>query len=235
MIDPNINPQLNLWNEFCNQYMNNYFKTPLFETLGYEVATKLYGKTNKLLLKRSAEMEAFVIQEVSLVLNDFYGAKNEYEGLIYMIYWHEENLVIPLYIGKSEKYGRSGNNLSANICNIDRNMNKDKFCRWGDSYAYHIGDLSAVVCPGHPVEKISRKYQKWADRLFESYPTYYPKLRQPIYFWIHAWKTGSLGIWKDFGSTALTALEYHLISVGSTIFSRFLLNEEGVNRKSLNL
>lgn len=105
------------------------------------------------------------------------------------------------------------------------------FCRWEDNYAYHIGDLSAVVCPNHSILKINLKYKKWANRLFESYPTPYPTLRRATYFWIHAWENGRVGIWKEFGSTSLTALEYHLISVASTVFPESLLNQEGVNRK----
>jgi hypothetical protein len=224
-----MEPQLNLWNEFCNQYFQNKFAIPLFSTDGKIVNTKLYGQNNRILLKRSDQMEALVIEEVSKVLADFKQKTNIYEGLIYMMYWLDGQQVIPLYIGKSEKYGKQGNNLSRNIQNIS--SNKYFFCRWGDNYAYHIGDLSAVVCPNHSILKINLKYKKWANRLFESYPTPYPTLRRATYFWIHAWENGRVGIWKEFGSTSLTALEYHLISVASTVFPDSLLNQEGVNRK----
>lgn len=43
-------------------------------------------------------------------------------------------------------------------------------------------------------------------------------------------ETGSLGIFKEFGATPLTALEYQMISVAATLFSQTLLNQEGVNR-----
>ena len=224
-----MEPQLTLWNEFCNQYFQDKFAIPLFSTDRNLVNTKLYGRNNRILLKRSDQMEALVIEEVNKVLTDFQQKTNRYEGLIYMMYWLDGQQVIPLYIGKSEKYGKKGNNLSSNIKNISHN--KSFFCRWGDNYAYHIGDLSAVVCLNHPQSKMNRKYEKWADRLFESYPTLHPTLRQATYFWIHAWENGSVGIWIEFGSTALTALEYHLISVASTVFPSSLLNQEGVNRK----
>ena len=102
-----------------------------------------------MILKRSNGMENFVVNEVSKVIDDFYSGTHVCEGLIYLMYYLENDLVIPLYIGKSEKYGKQGNNLSANIKGIDKNSNKGYFCRWGDNYAYHIGDLSAIVCPNH--------------------------------------------------------------------------------------
>jgi hypothetical protein len=145
-----------------------------------------------------------------------------------MMFWLDGNLVLPLYIGKSEKYGKN-KNLSTNIANIKKNHHL--FCRWGYNYAYHIGDLSAVVCPGHPQGKINRKYTKWAERLFTAFPSEKPELRRDTYFWIEAWKHGSAGIWKEYGETSLTFLEYLLIGVASDLFPDLLLNNEGVNRK----
>jgi hypothetical protein len=219
----------NLWDEFCAEHQILEASVPLFETSGQVVKTAAFGQNQRLLLCRSSEMESLVIQEVNKVLLDFHFGNTEYEGLIYMMFWRGEQQAIPLYIGKSEKYGKQGNNLSANIAQIA--SNKGKFCRWGDAYAYHIGDLSAAVCPDHPPEKASPKYKRWANRLFEDVPSTQPRLKQPTYFWIHAWKTGCIGVWKDLGATRLTSLEYHLITIASQLFPDSLLNEEGVNRK----
>ncbi|MBD3882467.1 hypothetical protein IFO70_11915 [Phormidium tenue FACHB-886] len=49
-------------------------------------------------------MESLVVQEVNKVLWDFQAGTDEYEGLIYMMFWCNGQQVIPLYIGKSEKY-----------------------------------------------------------------------------------------------------------------------------------
>jgi hypothetical protein len=98
-----MEPQLNLWNEFCNQYFQNKFAVPLFSTNGEIVDTKNYGQDNRIILKRSDPMETLVIEEVSKVLTDFKQGTNIYEGLIYMMYWLDGEQVIPLYIGKSEK------------------------------------------------------------------------------------------------------------------------------------
>ena len=138
------------------------------------------------------------------------------------------DLVIPLYVGKSEKYGKNGGNLSANIKNIERNQHK--FCRWGYGYAYHLGDLSAVVCEGHTEAKKTNKYKRWAGNLFEKYPAANPKLKSPVHFWIKAWEKDETGIWPEFGATSLTFLEYLLISVASDLFPQRMLNEEGINR-----
>lgn len=223
-----MNQQIALWENFCELYIYDRVGIPLFSTNGYTVNIKAYGQNNRLILKRSEAMESFVIAEVNKVLNDFHEMQDIYEGLIYMMYKINNGMIVPLYIGKSEKFGKQGNNLSRNISNIERN--KSFFCRWGDNYAYHIGDLSAVVCPGHPQEKIQQKYRKWANSLFESYPTTEPILKENVYFWIAAWEKGNIGIFKEFGSTPLTALEYQLISVAATIFPQDLLNYEGVNR-----
>ena len=104
---------VHLWNEFCNQYFQNKFAIPLFSTEGKIVNSKLYGQNNRILLKRSDQMEALVIEEVSKVLADFKQKTNIYEGLIYMMYWLDGQQVIPLYIGKSEKYGKQSNNSSS--------------------------------------------------------------------------------------------------------------------------
>ena len=223
-----MNQQVELWNQFCEKYVSKNLGIPLFDVDKNVVNIKKYGKNERLILKRSQEMENLVIREVNKVLNDFENNQDIYEGLIYMMYIVKNNIITPLYIGKSEKYGKQGDNLSGNISKIEGN--KSFFCRWGDNYAYHIGDLSAVVCPGHAKEKIARKYQRWASLLFESYPTSAPVLKEDVYFWICAWEKGNVGIFKEFGSTPLTALEYQLISVAATIFPNSLLNHEGVNR-----
>ena len=182
------------------------------------------------LLRRSGEMEALVAGEVSKVLEDHGSESDLFEGLIYMMFHRDGKEIIPLYIGKSEKFGKSSGRLSTNIAGIKITKgNRGKFCRWGNNYAYHIGDLSAVVCTGHPETKKTNKYKKWAKLLFTDYPSASPRLRKPVYFWLTAWKKDEIGIWEEFGPTSLTFLEYQLIGVASRLSKR-LLNDEGVNR-----
>jgi hypothetical protein len=224
-----LDKKLAFWNSFCEEHDILDKGVPLFQCVGDKVDVFPYGNNHRIILKRSQEMETLVVNEVEKVISDFKVGSNTYEGLVYLMFWKEGNGVVPLYIGKSEKYGRKGGNLSANIENI-RN-NHSKFCRWGYNYDYHIGDLSAVVCEGHPENKIRSKYRKWAETLFESFPTSSPDLKRQTYFWITAWKLGDIAPWKEVGSTSLTFLEYILIGLASSIFPGTLLNEEGVNRE----
>lgn len=220
--------QEKVWDNFCSRYGVADRGVPLFEVNNDIVNVNEIGKNRRLVLKRSNEMESNVIQEVRKVLSDHQSGADRFEGLIYMMYRVLSNRIVPLYIGKAEKYGKSGSNLSENIKDIERNDHK--FCRWGYGYAYHIGDLSAIVCPGHPQEKRPGKYKRWANTLFEDYPSKSPRLRLPVYFWIIAWERGNIGIWEEFGETSLTFLEYLLIGVASRLFPNDLLNQEGVNR-----
>lgn len=218
-----------LWDNFCSKYKVLETGVSLFDNLDGTVSTFQYGKDQRWMLKRSLEMEKLVIKEVEKVIEDYQQNTNNYEGLIYMMYWVENQRVIPLYIGKSEKFGKAGNNLSENIKNI--RSNKGFFCRWGYNYAYHIGDLSAIVCVGHNKEKVNPKYTKWAEKLFVNWPSTYPQLKQETYFWMQAWNSNNIGIWPEFGITTLTFLEYLLIGVANVLFPDNLLNKEGVNRR----
>jgi hypothetical protein len=224
-----VKGRLALWNEFCQAHSVIESSAPLFELSGENVSIYSYGRNKRPLLQRSKEMDELVIGETNKVLKDFETGTDVYDGLIYMMFWVEDGSVIPLYIGKSEKIGRRGGNLSANIKNIQKNIGK--FSRWGYNYAYHLGDLSAVVCPGHPSKKSTQRYRKWAERLFVSWPGTTIRLQRETHFWMKAWSPDSVSIWKEYGRTSLTFLEYLLIGVASDLFPETLLNREGVNRR----
>ena len=87
------------------------------------------------------------------------------------------NHFVPLYIGKTETFGKGDRNLSANVRNLK--SDRSKFARWGDNYAYHIGDLSSCVLPDHSETKRTAKYQAWADTLFVPGTL---RLKRPVYF-----------------------------------------------------
>lgn len=212
-----------IWNDFCKENEVLEKGVPLFKTVGLIVEVSEYGDNQRKLLQRSNQMESIVRNELNKVITDYHNNSDRYDGLIYMMFWKMNGQVTPLYIGKSEKFGRKGRNLSVNL------TDPDKFCRWGYNYKYHIGELSAIVL-NHP-NKQRRKYQKWADLLFNSVPSENPELKEQTYFWIKAWERGAVGPWKDFGVTSLTFLEYLLIGLASDIFPEILLNGEGVNRK----
>jgi hypothetical protein len=107
-----------------------------------------------------------------------------------------------------------------------------KFGRWGDNYAYHVGDLSSVVLPGHDATVQTEKYRSWARALFVDINTDRPQLRQPVFFWVKAWRKDDVGIWTEFGPTRLSFLEYFLIGIASPVFPQVLLNREGHSRSN---
>ena len=145
-----------------------------------------------------------------------------------MMFIKKNNKIYPLYIGKTETIGKGNRNLSVNIKSLHTDFSK--FARWGDGYSYHIGDLSAVTLKDHKDSKINKKYIDWATSLFQEFPTDSPILKQEVYFWTKSWGKKDIGIWKDFGKTRLTFLEYLMIGVASSVFPKLLLNREGQSR-----
>ena len=152
-------------------------------------------------------MEELLIGQSKLVEENF--QSNPYQGLIYIMFKEQSGEVIPLYIGKTEKYGKTANKISINISKLKNN--KGKFARWGDGYQYHIGDLSAIALPGHDPQKRTKKYDNWAKAIFEDYPSQTLILKFPVKFWCIAWHKDYSGAWEEFGPTNLTFLEYQLI------------------------
>jgi hypothetical protein len=174
-------------------------------------------------------MEALMRQEAEKVVSDHKAATGIYDGIIYVMHTRgPDGGVVPRYIGKSETVGKASGVLSANLMRLATDTSK--FGRWGDNYAYHIGDLSAIVLRGHDVTVQTEKYRSWAIALFEGTKTDRPRLHQPVFFWVRAWKRADVGIWTEFGPTRLSFLEYLLIGIASSIFPRELLNREGHNR-----
>ena len=173
-------------------------------------------------------MDTLIRAECTKLIEDWKLKAFAYDGLIYMMLAEEPEGLIPLYIGKAETLGKGDGNLSANIKGIETNT--QNFARWGDNYAYHIGDLSAAVLPGHDPEKVTNKYNDWAGSLFEKHPADAPVLKRKVFFWTKAWSGRDSGPWVEFGPTRLTFLEYLLIGLASSAFGDVLLNREGRNR-----
>jgi hypothetical protein len=223
----NILQKKELWSNFCiNNILEN--SVQLFDNKDLYVSTKTIGnQSQRLILNRSSHMEGLVNTEVNKIVEDFHQNTFLYDGLIYLMFFKNDNEIIPLYIGKAEKYGKQNKNLSYNL-NFGNSRNA--FARWGDNYAYHIGDLSAVVLPGHNDKYLTIKYSTWSDKLFETYPSEQPKLKQEVFFWCKSWGKNDINIWQEYGEVKLTFLEYLLIGVASDVFPNHLLNTEGQNR-----
>lgn len=209
-----------IWDRFCSDFNVAETCVPLFATdRDGNVLHRLIGKNQRPVLMRSPEMDELILSTTDRLIEDWEQRTHRYDGMIYLMGWKQSGRFVPLYVGKTETFGLT-ENLSANIRNLHRD--RSKFARWGDNYAYHIGDLSACVLPGHPEHKKLTKYREWAQCLFEDGT----RLRQPVYFWACAWDPSYSGLWEEFGPTSLAALEYLLIAVAHNISPR-LLNREG--------
>ncbi len=99
-------------------------------------------------------------------------------------------------------------------------MSECHFCPQPAERIIASNQNGAVIRDGFPI----------SVALFETTGTESPKLKEPVYFWIKAWRRSTVGIWGDFGPTRLTFLEYLLIGVASAVFPDTLLNREGRNR-----
>lgn len=141
-----------------------------------------YGRDGRPMLRRSAAMEAILMETVEAILA---AAPSGAEGLTYMMHrLDERGRVVPLYVGKAGRHGRSGAAVSANIAAI--RANTSRFARWGYNYAYHMGDLSAAALPGHAASKVQPKYARWARRLFRDASTATPRPIMEARFWCAA-------------------------------------------------
>lgn len=219
-----------IWQDFCNRFEVIHSAVPLFDAdLGGFVTTRLIGRgtAQRAVLARSAAMEALIRRHTQLLIEDRESGQPQFDGLIYCMGLKQGDEFVPLYIGKAETSGKRNGNLSANLMRLGTDTSK--FARWGDNYAYHVGDLSACVLPGHDPLKVTGKYQQWARALFAECPSPEPQLRHPVYFWARAWNRSDVGVWRELGPTRLTFLEYLLIGVASIAYPG-LLNREGVPR-----
>jgi hypothetical protein len=225
--------RLELWHSFCQTYSAAEDSVPLFECDEHDfVQTKEVGRSRpRKVLRRSAAMETLMRREAKKIVDDHKNATGLYDGIIYIMHTPATGgVIVPRYIGKSETVGKTSGILSVNLSRLETDTSK--FGRWGDNYAYHIGDLSSAVLPGHEIDVKPLKYQLWAEALFETTSTDRPRLRHPVLLWVRAWRRDDIGVWKEFGPTRLSFVEYLLIGLASALFPGEVLNREGHNRKA---
>lgn len=216
-IKDSMEKRTKLWDRFCEKYNILQQVVPLFKLEDGSVAINPnYGRNERKVLLRSDEMKKLVVEQVELVTREIV---NKYCGLIYIMYWKKDLQVIPLYIGKCGKSGRT-KNINTNLENISQN--EQYFSRWGDDYYRHIGGLSAVTLCGYSEEKKSEKYEKMAKSLFNcKRPTNTPKERDSTWFWILACDKELL---KEYEAKDLNDFESKLIYSASEKYPKTLLN-----------
>ena len=216
-----------LWKSFTTAHQVSMRGVPLFEENDTGVIVFPYGSNGRPMLRRSSSMEAMMRALGAAAISEYNRSADDVDGILYMMFRNVGPEVVPLYVGKSELYGKGDRNLSANIADLA--SGGSMFGRWGYNYAYHIGDLSAATLDGHPPAKRSPKYVKWSSSLFDiDGDIVRPKFQ--IRFWSTLWSRDSQSIWADYGGTRLAFEEYLLIGIGSDLFPNDLLNNEGRNR-----
>ena len=155
---------------------------PLFDAgPALEVRTQVVGRNERRLLRRSAEMEAAMIDLVQDGLND-----PRWIGLLYIMAWGTPGDVEQLYVGMTRKDGQK-HPISGNIRRLDKD--KSKFARWGDGNAYHIGDLSQALFRFKAYKGVEPKYEAWASTLFARRDP--PVLKQRVMLCIVPWYVDS--------------------------------------------
>ena len=195
----------------------NHRLVPLFDTDGQLlVRTKESGPHRKRLLCRSPAMEAAIIEMVELGIQ-----QPEWAGVLYVMGWGTGVSFRPLYVGKAEKKGLK-KPLSGNLVKLGRD--KSKFARWGDGLDYHIGDLSQAMFVFGGYRPPTRKYRRWADRLFTQFDP--PLLREPVHLYLAGWTEMSSGPSELL--TSLASAEKEVIALASAMFPETLLNVDGV-------
>lgn len=210
-----------IWEDFCFTEKIATEGKPLFQVDSSSiVATKLCGKAT--VLCRTPAVDDYLAKTAIALRKDYEDQTAKYDGILYMMFRQGENGVIPLYIGKTEKIGKKGSMSSL----LKGAAPKP---RWDDGPDYHIGGLSSCACQSScPVVK--KNYKKWASALFKAVPAATPTLRWPVFLWLRLWRSNETGLWKEYGSTSLCFQETLLINVANALFSRDILNTEGILR-----
>ncbi len=219
--------KITLWRNFSDVHNIANRSVPLFDIKNGCVTVMQYGRNDRLVLKRSTQMEGLMRGLGRQLIDEHQNSNVTNDGILYMMLSRQDGRVEPLYIGKAETLGKGDGNLSANISDLA--TGHGKFGRWGYNYAYHLGDLSAVTCDGHPKDKSTTKYTAWRDKLFlvqDGQVT--PKTE--ILFWATLWDSNCQSIWQEYGPTKLAFEEYLVIGVASDVFPDSLLNREGRTR-----
>lgn len=219
--------KIKLWKRFTDAHKVAERSVPLFDMKDGQVTVMPYGRDDRLVLKRSTQMEALMRDLGNQLIKEHQDSRVTHDGILYMMLSRRDGGIEPLYIGKAETFGKGNGNLSANISDLAKGHGK--FGRWGYNYAYHLGDLSAVTCAGHPENKSTTKYKAWRDKLFNVQDDRVTA-ESEILFWATLWDSNCQSVWQQYGSTKLAFEEYLVIGVASDVFPNSILNREGRTR-----
>lgn len=183
---PNQNEnQETVWDKWLDQFIGGT-RIPLFDMKNDgQVSSKTISKNRKI-INRSKEMEDAIIDAVEFLFEDIDNGKDEFVGVLSLMYYIYLGKPKPLMFVLSRKWGREEGKLSANLKDCKRDSkSRMKFARWGDDDAYHFGGLSNALYNNTGI--FEKRYQKWKFNLFREEDGEYV-LKTPIYFAIKPWK-----------------------------------------------
>src|SRR4051812_42150680 len=87
------------WQEFCERMRVVEGGVPLFDTDGLMVRTMPHGRSGRLVIRRSPQMEECIRRETQKLTGT---TAEAFDGLIYLMYTRSKVEPVPLYIGKAE-------------------------------------------------------------------------------------------------------------------------------------
>ena len=112
------NVKSHLWDPFTSSHGIAETCVPLFDVTGGYVTAMPYGKNNRLILKRSDEMESLMRGLGRQLIKEHRESRVGHDGILYLMLRRDGDRVVPLYIGKAEIFGKGQGNLSANISDL---------------------------------------------------------------------------------------------------------------------
>ena len=199
-----------IWSKFCSEHKVMTQAVELFDLdkNGYVETIKI-GK-DKEFIRRSSLMEDLVPREVAKLRNDFEALTNEFDGVIYMIGKKNNTIFCPLYIGKSEKFGKRKQNFSTNLnCGQSESSLLD-----GVTVMYIMGGLSARKFTELLKIQVRKKYQGWAGLIFTNTLSMKLTLETAVWFWMKAWKKENLSPWKEIGPVGVAGHQLYFDYLG---------------------
>jgi len=153
---------------------------------------------------------------IKSIIQEVKDQTTKHKGVIYMMYYLNNNRRVPLYIGKSEFKGRT-RKYSANATSLNP---AGPFLRWGARPDYHLGDLYEA----YRGNKTTLKYKDWSKAIFDSNGNFIKE----IYLTMIPLSTMKIPTCSF--PTSVTQTESTLITWAGHLFPKDLLNRDGKER-----
>jgi len=219
------NTLIKQWEDFWSSETENIKQWTYFWDSIIEKDTLLFEKTgNKPSIMKTSNKQtqrfvhgAEVLKNIQSIIKQVKAGTTQDKGVVYMMYYiNDDNVRVPLYIGKSEFRG-SKNRLSANAKSTSPT---GPLLRWGARRDYHMGDLFEA----YKGRKSTSKYKAWNKALFRNNGEF----KRDVYLTMVSFDT--LKVPTSPFPTSVAETESTLIIWAGQIFPNDLLNLDGKSR-----